>query len=446
MYSIYAGFGALGCLGWAAKLGFSELLKHGWVFVCLAIWGLVNLISVIITGIHTTKNKYNSDRCKVEYYTVLCFIFTSIIFCCIYPQNALLGVHYIGQILYALGIAIYELLILLVGYLGIALKWIGIALWFALKYIFLFVVAFLALAIGLLVCALPFGLLGLLLMKWADKIDTKKTVKINKERKVTKDDWRYLLYDYCRKTDMLDAVKDWVPSIQWTYSTDMAIGKYSNIRAIAADGMIYEICHKLKIPKCLLSIEYSDFLKIKNRIIASRKKKSKIDPRLSSILEYSGMSEEIRKEVKKLCKELKEMSWNKKKLVPLFSRKFKKSFMEQIDICNAEIKAYRDAREKLLKLRNKRKEKAHIMCKYVAEPVSRFFIAIAKMFQALWKGIFVWLCWKIVMVKTAKGFWFLLKNLGILFVYIWVVVKHLKHGVCPYWTFYDPEQPSSETE
>jgi len=58
----------------------------------MTIWGLTNIVTLFVCMWYIIDNQYKTNRCKVEWYILVCFLASTILLSCIYPGQVWHGI------------------------------------------------------------------------------------------------------------------------------------------------------------------------------------------------------------------------------------------------------------------------------------------------------------------------------------------------------------------
>jgi len=407
----------------------------------------VNFGCMIPTSIYIARNKHNDNRCKVEWYNLVCFIIATTVLSLSYPAMMATGLHNVGIFLFNVYWFLGECCkaighVFAVG--GIFIAKYG---WIALKFFGKWILAFILFMIPVLLICAAIGALGLLLMKLFGNVQEAKAVEVNKVRKVTPEDWKSLLcyiFDNPFWTQNLIDRGCFTYGMSHYYST-ANIEKYARSRYNAAvTSLIRKIVKQavddLTIRKELLDISYTTFESLNTSAYSSyallnwKNKKTSYQLLIEeaerlNLKNFSGFIYDIQGEMSTV------LYGGSKKLTELFEKKFKTEFDRTVKEINKEIDEYVEFEEKE-RIRKAGVKKRHDeWCKMLSTPIARFFTSIFMGIKYTFRFIFVTLLWNIIVIK---GICFTGRQIKIFLVYMWVVLKHLKHGACPYIQFVDP--------
>jgi len=414
---------------------------------------VVNFGCMIPTTIYISKNRHNDDRCKVEWYNLVCFIITTTVLSLLYPAMVSTGLHnigtallsicwFLGEMLKAIGHALAVAGIFLGHYGWIALKFIG-------KWLFTFVVALVPV---LLVCA-AIGAFGLLLMKLFGNVQEAKVQEVNKVRKVTVDDWRDLLYYVFSDNYWIQALSNerilGYKAMKYyyheIYSKNYAKNRYGVVISSTLKKIIGGIIDEIKIKDKLLNIPYHTFELLKSSVYKTFFINWKEDRTPWFLLLSEAQAQNIEGLIDEICAaktDFTNLLFSGEKLNELFKKKFKAEFEKNIEEVDKELGQLLEQKEAEDKRRAAAKKRHDEMCKMLSTPIARFFTLIFSGIKYVFLFLFVTLIWKIIFIKIIC---FTARQIKIFGVYMWVVIKHLKHGACPYLQFIDPPVEKAQT-
>lgn len=371
----------------------------------LIIFGVSNIAIVIGTSIYTSKNKYNEDRCKAELYALTYFIISVIGLCNVPGVEWQYYLSVTGDFIWAFICMIGQLIWWIGHGIVVGLKWIGMFLRIFLK------------AIGMLFCALiPFGLLGWAAMKLISKIEFKYKEVTYKERVVTEEDWKYLIYSFCLRNKYTSTFKYNYDLYYTSYDSDFSSDKpLFDITSDYMDKFLHFIVfQKLTIPNVLIKMPYSEFVKIRSK---------SFDKGFNNLYTLDVTNEIVFRALNLMHDTImRHLNPCRSTLgeVTKGNVLFEENFREDYEKALTEAQKARDEKsERKYKLR----EAKHKAC---------------KKFTAIPEFIYEKLIWNMGIAPVGRFICKVFKNTGIFIAYMWLVCKNLKQGACPYRTFADP--------
>jgi hypothetical protein len=437
------------------------LLVHSYMFLAglgsqwtaLFWYAVVNSACLIPTTIYIRWNSDNKDRCRVEWYNLVCFIITTAILSASYPAMVMTGLKNIGLVFMAICTIILMVTATvwhaLIVSLAFIVKYLSIALVFTAKML---LTAFIILIPALAICAIIGGL-GLLLMKFFDKVQLTQTAETNKVKKVSKDDWKDLLYYIYSENEWLKAIFETgiMSSAKREYGYYGETWISTTYRAVyfgMAKKISKKIIEDIKISDALLNIPYSEFEMLKEKtysVYSLANWKNKHSALGLFLTQVGTMPPDLSQEIYKIKDHISNYMYSFVNLEKIFDKKLQEELKEKIDEANKYISEKLDEIKKEEDRRLALKKKHDEMCKKVSSPIANFFTSLFGGIAFVFSLIFVKFIWQIIVIK---GICFTGRQIKIFLVYMWVVLKHLKHGACPYLQFIDPEieKPKVETK
>jgi hypothetical protein len=428
---------------------YKSLAAIGPEWTALFWWVTVNIGCMIPTVTYIVKRKYADDRCKVEWYNLICFIISTIVLACLYSEMFKTGVFNIGHaIMFVLG-GIWWLIKLVGWVIGVIAVFIGhygwIALVFTGKWLFVFALVMIPV---LLICA-AIGGVGLLLMKILDKelnkVQVAKAIEVNKVRKVTDKDWKDLLYyafseKYWVQTVMDEGLFSY-RRMKYFHNDDYSRNRYLNLMRSTAEKVIKYIINDLKISDVLINMPFSVFERIKDSaysahsLINWNKNVTPLQLLNNEAERLNKTNNGIAGAIYDTKNSITNTFYTNERLISLFEKNFKADFDKKVEEIDKELeRIIEDAeQERLRKIAAKKRHDEY--CKMLSTPIAKFFTSIFMGIKCGILFIFVTLFWKYFIIK---GVCFTGRQIKIFLVYMWVVLKHLKHGACPYLQFIDP--------
>lgn len=418
-------------------------------------WFVINIGCLIPIRIYlfNHRHKLKDDRCGVEWYGLICFLITTIFLNAMYPSMVGEGLSNITSVFIAILLIFGEIFKFIGHNLAIAGIYVGKYGWLGLKFFGQILFIALSVLIPVIVICAILGGLGLLLMKIFDKGNKEKAIEINKVRKVQIDDWRDLLDFMYSEEKWIDLIRDGAVFPRNTYEYfsyeyfSLKYNPYVDIECSMAKKMISHVVSKTVIPDVLLNMPYSDFEAIKKHVYSSY---SLVFNKLKEVsiahifLQYSEkMNAEIASACSNLCKGIEYTFVGRGNMYTILTKEFKKEYDERVEEANKMLSNRLAIFNKENELKEARKKKHEQYCKMLSTPIAKFFMSIVNGIRHTCSLIFIKLIWTIII---KKGIWFTLRQIGIFFVHLWVVAKHLKHGACPYLQFIDPPVDGQTTE
>lgn len=211
------------------------------------------------------------------------------------------------------------------------------------------------------------------------------------------------------------------------------------------DDIDEDMVEGLKIPENLLNIQYSDFEIIKKAAYCADslfnwKKKENASPFFYMIekMEKEDMDKVLVSDTLFLRDTLNNFINYSTETSVMYNQYFKEEYNQLITKTNEEIDEYMKERQKEMERRAARKKRHDQWCKLLSTPIARFFTAIFGGIGFVFSLIFVKFLWQIVWKKKIC---FIARQIKIFAVYMFVVLRELKHGACPYIVFVDPPTP-----
>ena len=400
---------AIGIMLWWWTLG-SAFLQ---TFVVLA---AINLGILIPALIYTENNRYKTVRCRPLFYLLPVGL----------ASMAILFIFFPAQILAALSTSGWGILVAIKGMckfaltsLVFAIKWVGIGIWFAIKWVgigiwFALSYAIFGIAVGLWLIAL--GALSTVLMKVVDVFDKKAVEKKAVDRSINAYHWQSFAYNvFVRNEEWID---DLTNKILWSsLKLGMINGKARENLArriaqkIALDvifGMKWNGSDSLEVPKELIGISQLDFEACQRGFV--QRGESVPEQYYDAVHKY-----------------------------------FEKAYtaINAIDVGEVGekiVKSDADIQRRMENYRHRYEvaQKREARCARNTEVIKRISSKIVKFLA--FPLIVLWRCFK----TFINGVWFVLKEIGRLLVYLWIVLKHVKQGACPYRRFEHIEKPKDE--
>jgi hypothetical protein len=414
----------------------SYLIHKGLHLFFLFVWTVTNVISVLVTSIYNYRHRYCLNRCKVEWYSVIIFIVSTLMYCVFFPDMGLIAVKAIGTGFIWVFKALWWLISGIFWVLGICLKYIAIALWWVIKVIALIIIA----VVASLILLSPMGLLIWFIMKVSERKYHEKMDKMDKERKITSNDIYNLIYLCIRDCDY------WLRKTQWRFSerdweyagNSTRSKRYQEFRKSMAQGVLYDMLFRVKIPYQFFDLKYSQFEAFKKSV----KIKSDGFCCLTDAASSCKMSQLI-----PLFNKIEEKFLNileNGKVVERYAKVHFTTYQDTITDWNTENERLRKVRAEKEAKKEKAKEKANELCHSFSDPIAAFFTRIKKVIGRCLRFIFVTLIWKRLIVRGWRITCFICKQIKIFSVYMWHVIKERKQGACPYMLFTDPSENSKE--
>ncbi len=385
------------------------ILTLPFLYQMLIAWGVFNGIVVIVTSTYISNNKYNKERCKVELYALVVFILSSIAYYYRFPEDVgtSLGMvkAFFGGMLSSFG----HWLLYILSWIPVLLKYGAYFLWVAVKYT--------GIAFGwTVICLVPLAIIGYLFMKFGSLIDAAFVENRNKIRKVTESDWQYLIYDFWIRNKHHS---DFLRYYTLPYDTDSdSLTEFNITKFCVHDFFRHIIFKELTIPKLLLDMPYHDFVDIEKR---SRQKDAHYLSSLTSPYNeplYNAL-QTIWREIDEFAKYRDAASGNKVSN-EIFEKHFRADYQKS-------IQSYRDFKNKKTEVKKAVSKKRNEMCRAISVPLEKFFVG---------------LIWNKAIKIPARLIWKILRNVGIFFAYMWLVLKNVKQGACPYRMFATDTDPS----
>lgn len=404
----------------------------------LALWVILNTVAVLVTGIYTRAKHGNyfkyKERCKVEWYSFTIFIVSLLALIAISPSMILGAAIDVG-----LGLKVFA-----IG--------IGSSLWWVLINGFLLIMAVIGFLLkciiskymGMLVIAVVvFALTGKLFLWLEDKYCNYSKKQLN-THKTTQSDWIYFFASYLASNnakyvplfhqDVLWAIdrflfdntlEDYINRSNYNYVHNVTFAIEEVLVCAIRNGV-------LVFPKELLDIPNETFQHIKHKSFKSLKEQKGeiwvfqlIFNTISELTKEFPALEKIRK----FRADMMDVICAKRcaAIQPIFneSTEYKAESYKRIIQCLNEY----DEKRKQKVLQSQKREQ---LCKQISTPVASFWTNLT--------GAMRLLIWEKMIRRLLRGIWFVLRQFGTFLVYMWVVIKHLKHGACPYRVFMSVEE------
>ncbi|MDD4389697.1 MAG: hypothetical protein PHW03_02720 [Eubacteriales bacterium] len=418
--------------------GLCSLYMQDHSLLYLALWVILNTVAVLVTGIYTRAKHGNyfkyKERCKVEWYSFTIFIVSLLALIAISPSMILGAVIAVG-----LGLKVFA-----IG--------IGSSLWWVLINGFLLIMAVIGFLLkciiskymGMLVIAVVvFALTGKLFLWLEDKYCNYSKKQLN-THKTTQSDWIYFFASYLASNnakyvplfhqDVLWAIdrflfdntlEDYINRSNYNYVHNVTFAIEEVLVCAIRNGV-------LVFPKELLDIPNATFQHIKHESFKSLKEQKGeiwvfqlIFDTISELTKEFPALEKIRK----FRADMMDVFCAKRcaAIQPIFneSTEYKAESYKRIIQCLNEY----DEKRKQKVLQSQKREQ---LCKQISTPVASFWTNLT--------GAMRLLIWEKMIRRLLRGIWFVLRQFGTFLVYMWVVIKHLKHGACPYRVFMSVEE------
>lgn len=400
--------------------------------------------------IYIQKNMHVSkkDRCKVEYYLFAWFfIMLGGMLLFNYKETtaslAVSGQFSIGLIKF-FGIIAVELIKIIGWAIGFVVVWFFKILWFCLKFLggLIALIALFSIAsIPVIAWLFLLSCLGGLMMKIGGNVSVQQTQKVNRERKVTRDDWESLIrncYESLACHNMLYRIVELAAEENKKYMKQrdklcLTIDGGSRSTTTMASRLFDEVIRQIEIPNQLLTLPYHDFNALRKRMHKNKKSGYSGDLWEKLYTDIREFNKTFPQYINKISRSLKKyIDWhyleredtNVQYLMKFYKKNLLKGHLEmrEWDIHTAEQKAIE------LKKKTEKNSKRNELCQKITGAISQFFGLVFYPFIVLGIGI----------QKTGRGIKFVGKNLLIFCLYTWMLIKSAKHGVCPYMVFSDP--------
>jgi len=406
--------------------------------------GLVVCIPCLI---YMAKNRYKSDKCKVEVYMMLWL--ASAIACGFIFETELCTSIVVGT-----ASVIYSIVAFIVTWICKAVVWVALLIWEVLswggKLIALLAIALVSsvvIGIPLLVwfCFIIFACN--MVWKLLDTME-KKAAILAVNTKVDAFDWRNFLYSVLMKNERaLSTIRESIR--QYHKDNGLAIPHSGNMIMIEDNicrGIISDVIYgnKVKIPKFMLKYTKAQFKEIRE-LYTKHAKREGVDSlgNIRHVLKWyqiydEDQSSKLEQDFEKFIAHLYEHldlvddSVDKKMKYQAFRTLYNDQYSTRFTMGVKSENEKIEKKEEKSKSMDKLFDNLNSKCKFV----TGLFMPIINATKIVLIGIF----WRWSIRAFGLGIWWVFKNIGILCAYMWKVGKGRKQGVCPYMMFTSAEK------
>lgn len=418
--------------------GLCSLYAQDHSFLYLALWAILNTIAVFVTGIYTRAKHGNyfkyKERCKVEWYSFTIFIVSLIALIAASPSMML------GAVI-ATGLGLKAFIIGIGSFLWWVLTGIGFVLTVSISFLLKCIISKYMGMIAIVVVV--FALTGKLFL-WLEDKYCKYSEKEMNTHKTTQSDWIYFFASYLASNDVKHTSL-YQQDVLWSINHFLFDEKLDEYIDRSNCSYVYNVTFAIEevlecaikngvltFPKELLDIPNATFQHIKQKSFKRLKDEKGETWEFQHIFHsIHDMAQEFPalEKIRVFRDDIRDVFWEKKcaAILPAFkeAKEHKIESYERIISC---LNEYDKKRERRVLQSQKREQ----LCKQISTPIASFWTNTTSVMR-LW-------IWEKTIRRLLRGIWFVLRQIGTFLVYMWVVIKHLKHGACPYRVFMTVEE------
>jgi len=394
-----------GGAAWICVLLYQKFILGNFSATALFWYAALNGVAVLVTGIYGYRHRRDRNPCQVQWYALSIGVASTVALYNTVPEVMALATHRWGIVCQLIAHVLYGAIVF-AGH-GIAI----VAAFVATKLCWL---AGLLVA-GVMSMVIPVPLLGWLVAMTVLAGIIGKLMPYSQPTEVTTkvspSDWRDFIAARFHTVDCPHAVNTELGRWLRELPVEYADYQYGAVRSMALRITVRAMLDDLDIPAgwrnvgrrahglCLADIpswdEYVDVMASARYILCVDA--VKVDPELAS------------------------------KVRSVFESTTRAAYMREVDYLRVLDAAAAERKAR----RYKRRARASRCCHALSDPLAWFFEHVGLGLKAVF--------WTCLLVAPWRVLRWLFRFVKIFTVYMWVVIKHAKHGACPYMSFKEPE-------